>query len=176
MRLKKIHIFVGMLLVCFVITASYYAIATSKYGNMSLTEKKQAYTTLKAELKSGQEELKKISSENPNEFQKKLSDLKQKAIDVQNLAKEVDTEAYYQHRVEVFLNTLEISIKQDKDRLNNSRDPLDASLVKKMETFIKAKEELLAEYKGIVNSGYSNSKQLYEEIQAKMAKIREIMN
>jgi hypothetical protein len=92
------------------------------------------------------------------------------------LAKEVDSEAYYQHRLELFIDTLEISIKEDKNRLNNSHDTLDASQAKKLETFIKEKEALLAEYKGIISSSHGNSKQLYEEIQGKMAKIREIHN
>jgi hypothetical protein len=76
MRLRKIHLFASILLVSFAVTASYYAIATSKYGSISASEKKEVYTKLKAELKSGQEELNKISSENRNDqqFQKKLSD------------------------------------------------------------------------------------------------------
>ncbi|RJQ24801.1 MAG: hypothetical protein C4589_12290 [Peptococcaceae bacterium] len=171
---SKITILVVTLLICLSV-GSYYAVSNAT--EYTKDKKKEYYNQLRNELIQQQEDLEQLSKESKNDptakekIGAKLKDLRNKAMEVNTLAKEVDEDAYYRSKIKSFVNTLEGTIKDEKMALNNTDSPFDPRQAKKLQKVIKEKEMLLEDCKRIEVGSVENPKQVYEELRIKALEI-----
>ncbi|HOV27971.1 MAG TPA: hypothetical protein PK566_16635 [Pseudobacteroides sp.] len=156
MKLKKILV-IGSLITCLSI-GTFMTITNA--NEVSREQKKEIYNSKKNELIQLQNDLKK-SKESKSE---KLIEIKQTAREVQELAKEVDTDAYYRSKLKSFTNALEATIKEESISIESLSNE-DAKILKKV---LEEKKNLLKELKETDIQKVSNPKQKYEEFKEKV--------
>jgi len=172
---SKITILVLTLLIC-LSAGSYYTVSNAT--EYTKEKKREYYNQLRNELIQQQEDLDQLSKESKNDPTAKerigdnLKNLRNKAMEVNALAKEVDKDAYYRSKIKSFVNALEATIKDEKVALNNKVSPLDPKQAEKLQNVIKEKEKFLEDCKKIeVVESVQNPKQVYEELKIKALEI-----
>lgn len=169
---SKITILVVTLLIC--LSVGYAASNADEYNK---EKKKEYYNQLRNEFIQQKEDLEQLSKESRNNPAAKektgemLKDMREKAMEVNTLAKEVDEDAYYRSKIESFIHALDGTIKDDKIALESTDSPFDLEMAEKWRKAIKEKEKLLEECKKIEVESLNNPKQVYEELRMKVREI-----
>lgn len=172
MKSKKNLLIVATLLVCLLV-GSYYTV--SEATEFTKDKKKEFYNKIQNAFSQQKEDLNKLLKENPNDptIGEKLKDLKDKASEVNTLAKEVDTDAYYRNKIKSFTAALEATIKDETLALEKKQMPmsLDPNKVEKLKKVVEEKKKLLEKCKKIDVENIENPKNVYDELKSEVMEI-----
>lgn len=169
---SKITILVATLIIC--LSVGYAASNADEYNK---EKKKEYYNQLRNEFIQQKKDLEQLSKESRNNPVAKenigemLKEIREKAMEVNVLAKEGDEDAYYRSKIESFIHALDGTIKDEKIALESKDSPFDPEMADKWRKVINEKEKLLEECKKIEVESVNNPKQVYEELRMKVLEI-----